>query len=322
MAKYCCTRAPNLRYGSAIRRLFEKRSPQLSRDVTGPGGPPEGGIAVRSRLGRDLSEILDGARQPSPSGGGLHHLFGTPRTPTPGIRRFMVDVASAAIGDVFGAEAVVLARRDDRTAIPVVSARLPPSWDDSSGLKFELFGRLWPILDDGRSTSEASELASGSAWFGCHRSDRGQLAAALVRPEPLTTADCVALARVVRSVAGAVGDEPAGLPPGTQLDITRSDNGPSGGVRADLALRGRGGERRASADGATEALAVARAALVVADGTGSIDATFAGTAGIDGATVAIVVLERPGDAPSIGLVVSATDPAEAVASAVFSAMVN
>ena len=67
----------------------------------------------------------------------------------------MVDTALAVIAEGFDADAVVLVRREDPNRPPVVSSRIPPSWDEASGFTFELFGQLWRLLEAPESAPDA-----------------------------------------------------------------------------------------------------------------------------------------------------------------------
>ncbi len=242
-------------------------------------------------------------------------------------------MALAAIAEAFEADAIVLARRRNDGDLPVVSSRLPPSWDDDVGVKFELVGHVWHLLQEGsnapRPVAHRSIVVDGlHAWIGAHWGEEGRLAAAVARRTPLSDREQLALARVVRSVAGAVEDEPTPLPAGTRLSVSlcsptvdrEAAIDGSGHVRAVVALRGGGERRTAAADAPNAELAVAQAAVELAGESAETTVGFAGRVAVDDMSVSIVVLERPDDAPLLGLVVSDSGCRAGPAEAVFAAL--
>ncbi|MGI9616463.1 MAG: hypothetical protein ACR2QO_26340 [Acidimicrobiales bacterium] len=287
-------------------------------------------------LGRDLAAILESSLDREAPAVGLTRLLGERRQSTPSVRRFVVDVALAAIAEAFEVDAIVLARRRHDGEPPAISTRLPPSWDDDSGVKFELVGQVWRLLRDGPARPRpnlAGTLPAGKAavvnesvtigglhtWIGGHCGTEARLAAAVARRTPLSEREQIALGRVVRSVASAIDDEPTPLPNGSRLSVSLSapDAEPSRpSIQAIVALRGGGERRTAVAEGPDADVAVAEAAVELAGASGAVTVGFAGRAAVEDMSVSIVVLDRSDDAPLLGLVVSdggcGAGPAEAV----------
>lgn len=293
-------------------------------------------------LGRDLAAILESSLDREAPAVGLTRLLGERRQSTPSVRRFVVDVALAAIAEAFEADAIVLARRRHDGEPPAISTRLPPSWDDDSGVKFELVGQVWRVLRDGparprpnlagtpvgalplesmtpgpASVADESVTIGGlHTWIGGHCGSEARLAAAVARTTPLTEREQVALGRVVRSVASAIDDEPTPLPNGSRLSVSLSAGDAEPAIQAIVALRGGGERRTAVAEGPDADVAIAEAALELAGASGAVTVGFAGRAAVEDMSVSIVVLDRADDAPLLGLVVSdggcGAGPAEAV----------
>jgi hypothetical protein len=199
-------------------------------------------------------------------------------------------------------------------------------------VKFELVGQVWRLLRDGPPDQHQVAMIDGlHTWIGGHRGGETRLAVAIARRAPLTNREEIALARVVRSVACAVDDEPTPLPNGSRLSVSlstvpsdRSTQGPEdvepqAEIRAVVALRGGGERRTVAAEAANADLAVAMAAVDLAGVSDQVTVSFAGRAAVEDMSVSIVVLDRPDDAPLLGLVVSdggcGAGPAEAVFSA-------
>ena len=298
-------------------------------------GDAETDNAIRGQrgLGRDLAAILDSSFDQDAPTVGLTQLLGERRPSSPSVRRFVVDVALAAIAEAFEADAIVLARRRHDDDAPIVSTRLPPSWGDESGVKFELTGHVWRVLNERASWPHRAATIDGlHAWIGGHRGESVRLAVAVARRKPLTDREEIALGRVVRSIACAVDDSPAPLPNGARLlvsfnsvvldEATADADGRSDptGTRAVVALRGGGERRTAAAEAADADLAVAKAAVELADAAEPLSVTFAGRASVEDVSVSIVVLERPDDAPLLGLVVSEAGSRAGPAEAVFAAL--
>ncbi|MGI9614546.1 MAG: hypothetical protein ACR2QO_16670 [Acidimicrobiales bacterium] len=309
-------------------------------------------------LGRDLAAILESSLDREAPAVGLTRLLGERRQSTPSVRRFVVDVALAAIAEAFEADAIVLARRRHDGEPPAISTRLPPSWDDDSGVKFELVGQVWRLLRDGparqrpnlgatpnlaatpklEETSKLEETGPpGTAgvanesisigglhtWIGGHCGAEARLAAAVARRTPFSEREQIALGHVVRSVASAIDDEPTPLPNGSRLSVslTAADAEPSvPAIQAIVALRGGGERRTAVAEGPDADVAIAEAALELTGASGVITVGFAGRAAVEDMSVSIVVLDRSDDAPLLGLVVSDGGCGAGPAEAVFAAL--
>jgi len=327
--------------------MFTPRGPApLARSIARPAGlsrtvalQPETRAAAltpaSASLGRGLSGILDQAAVPDRAGAGLRHLLGrTPSVTPPRVRQFVVDTALAVIAEGFDADAVVFVRREEPDRPPLVSSRIPPSWDEASGFTFELFGQLWGLLEApeaaevvvpaGRSCSPTDDQSAGSSikvgphhgWIVRRRSDHGDLVAAVVRARPFSPAERATLGRVVRSVTAAVGDRPLAIRRRLSASVTPDGDG----WRAEVAVASAG---RAApgcsghATGPVPEVAVARAAARL--GRPPYDVAFAGRTRLDQAVVTIVVVNAPDNSPLLGLAVSDDDgplgPAEAVLSA-------
>ena len=90
-------------------------------------------------LGRGLAGIIDEslADRGLGRGVGIAQLVGQKPLAAPArVRDYVTQVAIGAITDGFGADAVVVARRDGVGLSPEVSERVPPSWKGSRGLAF------------------------------------------------------------------------------------------------------------------------------------------------------------------------------------------
>lgn len=299
------------------------------------------GTAVATRpkgLGRNLAGILDDTipRRRSNAGRGLGQLLGgsSPGTP-PRVREFVTETALAAIADGFGAEAVAIARVDGADDA-VVSSRLPPSWDESSSLTFELYGQLWGLLErrgrlveadgstptgsDGASSgTEAShELTLGGrpTWLGWQSTRSGDLAAAVVRTEPFTDDEKVALGRLVRTVAVAIGAGHSSSPPAADITVLLQPKDDR--WRAEAVVVSDGKRRRAIAEADDSELAVAQAAAKLCRVPAEV--SFAGRTELDGWCVTLVVVNDRHNAPFLGLAVTDPSRVEAPAEAVFSAV--
>lgn len=317
--------------GSAPHARTSARLPGARTTALAPAG---GG------LGRGLSGILDQSVAPRDPSGGLRHLLGpAPSATPPRVRQFVVDTALAVIAEGFDADAVVVVRREGADHPPVVSSRIPPSWDEASGFTFELFGQLWRLLEASGPTSGAT--AGGGAgtgvgddqcgdhgagairvgphhgWIGRRRSAAGELVAAVVRARPFTPADQATLSRVLHSVAVAVGARPLEI--SRRLSATVTPDGDGWRAEVAVAAAGRaapGCAGFATADGPE--LAVARAAARL--GRPPYDVAFAGRTQVDQVTVTIVVVNAPDGSPLLGLAVSDDDGPRGPAEAVLSAM--
>ena len=318
--------------------MFVDRSrPVAGQTLVRADHEPADGRSQRG-LGRDLAAILENSLATEAPTVGLTQLLGERRPATPSVRRFVVDVALAAIAEAFEADAIVLARRRNDDDLPVISSRLPPSWDDELGVRFELVGHVWDLLRDGptprRHPSQHRVITVDGlhAWLGAHWGSEVRLAAAIARRTPLTDREQLALARVVRSVACAVDDEPTPLPSGTRLSVSLSTAATKGDhngereaapdLRAVVALRGGGERRTAAAEAPSAELAVARAAVELAGASSRVTVGFAGRVAVDDMSVSIVVLEALDDAPLIGLVVSDRACRAGPAEAVFAALAS
>ncbi len=318
--------------GAAPLALPLARPTDLGRSVTlqstarADALPPAGG-----GLGRGLSGILDRAASPDRAGAGLLRLLGpAPAITPPRFRQFVVDTALAVIAERFEADAVVLVRREDPHRPPVVSSRMPPSWDEGSGFTFELFGQLWRLLEDpdtasdsrpghaGRDGTVCSSIRVGPhyGWISRHRSDAGDLVVAVVRGRPFSPAERATLDRVVRSVTMAVGDRPLAIR--RRLSASVVPDGDGWRAEVGVAAAGRVAPGCTGyATGPRPELAVARAAAHL--GRPPYNVAFAGCTRLDQAVVTVVVVNTADGSPLLGLAVSGDDgplgPAEAVLSA-------
>ncbi|MEZ5406656.1 MAG: hypothetical protein R2761_01445 [Acidimicrobiales bacterium] len=319
---------------SLARPTGLSRSVALQPDARATALTPAGG-----GLGRGLSGILDQAATPARAGAGLRHLLGpTPSVSPPRVRQFVVDTALAVIAEGFEADAVVFVRREEPDRPPVVSTRIPPSWDEASGFTFELFGQLWRHLEaspasavsetasppgsgcpEGKAPSVGTSIRVGPhhGWISRRHADTGELVvAAVVRTRPFSPAEQCTLDRVVRSVTVAVGDRPLAIRRRLSASVTADGDG----WRAEVAVAAAG---RAApgctgyATGARPELAVARAAAHL--GRPPYSVAFAGYTRLDQGVVTIVLVNAPDGSPLLGLAVSDDDgplgPAEAVLSA-------
>ncbi|MDH4363129.1 MAG: hypothetical protein OEY70_03440 [Acidimicrobiia bacterium] len=308
------------------------RSGALQPDARATALTPTGGS-----LGRGLSGILDQAAVPARAGAGLRHLLGpVPSVTPPRVRQFVVDTALAVIAEGFEADAVVFVRREEPDRPPVVSTRIPPSWDEASEFTFELFGQLWRLLQapgapeipevapTGPGCPEGTDPTAGTSirvgphhgWISRRRSDAGDLVAAVVRTRPFSPAEQATLNRVVRSVTVAVGDRPLAIRRRLSASVTAEGDG----WRAEVAVAAAGRAAPGCAGYATgprPELAAARAAAHL--GRPPYSVAFAGCTRLDQAVVTIVVVNAPDGSPLLGLAVSDDDgplgPAEAVLSA-------
>lgn len=321
-----------------------------TRLITPVPASPSGG------LGRGLAGILDDSRlHQRHDRPGLQQLLGrTPSLSPPRVRQFVADTAAGFIAEGFDAEAVVLARRESHDRHTLVSSRIPPSWDDSSAITFELFGQLWRLLD--RSVppgpwAEQISLAGHHGWMGRQPSVNGDLVAAVVRTRPFSDEEETTLSRVIRSVAVAIGPNEPILPPGTRLSVSVEPEGAGwraevslAGARGDLDRRTRGsgdhepdprpdqgarqgaGEsgasdgvrRRGTACDPRRELAVARAAAQLCGVPCHV--AFAGRTSLEDSTVTIVVVNDRDGSPLLGLSMSEHDSCSGPAEAVLAAM--
>lgn len=246
----------------------------------------------------------------------------------------MTETALSAIAEGFGAEAVAIARLDDEGQ-PVVSSRVPPSWEESASLTFELYGQLWGLLERrglpadarpprrGRRSHEAElatyhqvELGHRPTWLGWHTTASGDLAAAVVRGRPFSDEEQATLSRLVRSVAVAISIGQSNLPArGSRTALVRQDGDR---WRAEAIVEADGKRRRAFADAATAELAVARAAAKLCRVPAEV--SFAGRTELDGSSVTLVVVHDAQNAPFLGLAVTESDDQAGAVEAVFSAV--
>ena len=330
-------------YGCRIRRMFSPRQPGTlapGEQLVTAAHPKASALTSRSAggLGRDLAGILDraGSRSHRQQRPGLQQLLGRRVSVTPPrVRQFVIETALSVIAEGFGAEAVAIARLDE-AGRPVVASRIPPSWEESSSLTFELYGQLWTLLDSrgasidpevrpGGRPRSATRAAGGqqdgllgqlSTWLGWQATASGDLAAAVVRRQPFSEAEQTIIGRLIRSVAVAIGSTRSGLPP--DADMTATARCGEGRWRAEAIVDSRGKRRRAFAEAGTQELAVARAAAKLC--RAPIEVAFAGRTEMDAMAVTIVVIHDADQAPYLGLAV--TDPEDQAGSveAVFSAV--
>lgn len=272
----------------------------------------------RAHLGTGLGAILERSSDGGPGAetGGLSQLLGPARGPRSArIVEMAAEVAVEVMAEAFSAEAIMLANRAPGCE-PVVASRHPPSWDDGSGLRFEMAGRLWARLAlDAPVPPDVVELGRHVLWVGAHGGPRGSVAVAIATtgvPSPDTQR---AMGRMVRSVAGAIGG-PADEPGTDPIRVECRRRALPVGVRwsAQVTTTGPGRDRTARADHVDLDVAIAQAALVIADRPAEV--SFVGRATVEGASVTVVVLVEPGGAPLVGLGLTGEDdrsgPARAV----------
>ncbi|MEM8925908.1 MAG: hypothetical protein AAGD35_20580 [Actinomycetota bacterium] len=333
-------------YGCGIRRTIPPLPPPsaiagsvVEADEVRPPSPDDPGLTPRlNGLGRNLAGILaDAASRDDGMGVGLRQLLGRGASATPPrVREFITEAALGAIAEGFGAEAVAIARVDDADNA-VVSSRLPPSWEESSSLTFELYGQLWGLLErrgarlgqsvpsersrragagGEASTSHVVVLHKRATWLGWQATGRGDLAAAVVRHEPFTDGEKATLSRLVRSVAFAIGAKPSQSSTETEISalLVPSDER----WRAEAIVAADGKRRRAIAEADEPDLAVARAAAKLCRVPAEV--SFAGRTDLDGMSITLVVVHDRHRAPFLGLAVTEPDRVEAAAEAVFSAV--
>lgn len=261
---------------------------------------------------------------------GLNQLLGSDEPlEQPKIRQFVAETALTVIADGFGAEVVVICRRERAGEPTMVTSRIPPSWHEST-LTFELFGQLWSLLDNGKKAETVEvgrvngpppgrtmSIERHHAWLGRQPTADGSLAAAVVRDREFTVSERVTLNRLVRSVAVAVGVEREPLSPGTDVSVVVKAFGRQRRSEVRLTMDGR--TCRAKATGETAELAVARAAAKLAPELGGV--SFSGRTVVDGTTVSIVVAHDHLGSPLLGLSVSPEPDRIGTVEAVFSAAV-
>ena len=311
-----------------------------SETLAAPSHPAPSALPSRhpGGLGRGLAGILDHAEAAIPRTvrPGLQQLLGPRVSATPPrVREFVTETALGVIADGLRAEAVAIARLDE-LGQPVVSSRLPPSWEESSSLTFELYGQLWGLLDRrglpsrghdlGRArthrsstgTSSHREISLGGlpTWIGWQATANGELAAAVVRREAFSPAEQSTLARLIRSVAVAIGTTRSSLPP--DAGLTAATQHRDGRWRAEVVIDDRGKRRRAIAEAETGELAIARSAAKLC--RPQVEVSFAGRTELDGTAVTIVVVNDEHNAPFLGLAVTDPEQETGAVEAVFSAV--
>jgi len=224
-------------------------------------------------------------------------------------------MALATIADGFGSEAVVIARRDCVGEPPIVSSRVPPSWADSSGTTFELFGKLWSILEGGE-IPDSSRIGSSYVWLGCQTVGGRRLVAAVTRNHPFTDNEAQVLHRLIRSVAMAAGDDAPANPVGNvvSLEVDTTNQG----WRSDLWLEISGARHRGWATAETPELSVAKAAASACGIESGV--TFAGCTQLEGVWVNLVVVNDGDQNPLVGFAVSPPGDHSGMADAVLSAI--
>lgn len=239
-----------------------------------------------------------------------------------------------AIAEGFGAEAVAIARLDENGQ-PVVSSRVPPSWEDSASLTFELYGQLWGLLERKGAPADAHpprrsrrahevelssyhqiELSQRPTWLGWHATASGDLAAAVVRRHPFDDEEQATLSRLVRSVAVAISIDT--LPLRANGEITALVREDGNRWRAEAIVEADGKRRRAFAEGEAPELAVARAGAKLCRVPAEV--SFAGRTELDGTLVTLVVVLDAKRAPFLGLAVTRPDDHAGAVEAVFSAV--
>lgn len=276
-------------------------------------------------LGRGLAGIIDDSLSDRGLGRGvgITQLVGRSTSLAPSrVRGFVTNIALGVIAEGFDAEAVVIARRDGTGKPPEVSERIPPSWDGSPGLAFELFGHLWGVLEtapDGLAGESGleEEFDSGRrhVWLGCCPVSGGYLAVAVVRSAGFTPSERQALGRLARSVAVAVcSDSLEHKVSGLDVSVEADAIGAVATVEMDW-----GGNRKRCVVRAGEAeLAVGTAAAAIAGPDVVVD--FAGSTVVNENMVSLVLVRCGGAGSLLGLGLSELGDYRGVVEAVMSAV--
>ncbi len=282
-------------------------------DSSAPAKPTNGksGDAVATRgLGRGLAGIIGDTLAQAP-GSGVTELLGMERVlRSPEVRELVTRVALQSITDGFGADGVVLVRRDG-AEIAALTAELGPSWNGFGPVSFEVSGRLWAQLAATTPGIDQQEFDGKHVLFCNQAGDDSAMAAAVVRSTPFEDAEAKRVADLVRSVGAALG-RPVGIPSGHSLRVLTSDT--DDGVLADVRLSAGASQRHAASVAETPQMALACAAAELCDD--HLHVVFAGDTLVEGNLVNLVVLNRSNGGPLFGLSVgeqsATTGPAEAV----------
>ena len=278
-------------------------------------------------MGLGLSAIL--GRTPDPGDGPLRQLVGRPsRERAARVAQFAAEVALEVVAEAFEAEAVLLAYREPTRSAPLVAGRFPPSWSETTGLRFELSGHLWAHVTADADPSRTVRLADRSVWLGRRPRGGGVVGLAVVTTATPSERDRQAMSRMLGSVAGAFGHAAHGSGidgaqgPWTDLAVRSRPVSLPVGERwsAEVAVTDRGQRRSRRADHLDHDLAVAHAAASLAPS--EVEVSFAGRAAVDGSAVSVVVLVEAGSAPLLGLSVTAVDDPSGPARAVWAALVD
>lgn len=233
------------------------------------------------------------------------------------------DIAAATSGDISvdaepGSAAPPATGRGDAQSggdavglAKAVASRLPVGWHALDAEGFEVAGRLWSVLHTPEFADAVYPLGQHNLLIVRHDADRGPLAAAMVRRRAFDDQERLTIARLIRSVAHAVGREEEHA--SALRLVAKVETTPSGAISAKL-RRGRGFEMRhgsAVAPDTPNAMAAAAAQMVRSD----LAVVFAGEAPVREQRVAVVIIDD-GLGPLFGMAVSdpgdATSPARAV----------
>lgn len=244
-----------------------------------------------------------------------------------GVRRAVAETALSTMAESFGADTVVICRRDRNGVPSVITSRVEAGWR-SSTLAYEVFGQLWNLLANprredpvevgrinGPPPGRTMAIEDRYVWLGRQPTAEGALVAAVVRRRRFTAAERVTLTRLVRSVAVAVGAGREPFADETEIAVVVKAFGRQRRSEVRIAC---GPQRcRAKATGETAELAVARAAAKLAPELGGV--TYAGRVHAEGQTVSVVVAHDHLGSPLLGLSTAGGADRVGLVEAVFSA---
>lgn len=241
------------------------------------------------------------------------------------LRRHVIDIALAAIADVFSLSGLVIVAVDGEER-PLLAARLPSSVGVDSVVLLEIYGRLWAQAGGapvGKPPNNGPfSIGSDQAWFWTlpgHGDGPGPVAAAL-RRTALSPAEEWAMLRSLAAVASVVLSERSGsggeaVP---RVSATVSNKQPLVTAEVTVVLD----EPDVSLTGTARAEDMVNAIAAAAANAcrPQCRILFAGSSDVESMTVTVVAVESEGGAPVVGLAVRPrgdhVGPAVAVLSAV------